>query len=296
MSIKEVKSFECSICRKLHANILSANSCYVSCNKEQRREDAKTKRSEDWEKKMNQLRLEVGSICELKEAVVTHAKKHFGAVFEFTQFGLTFNDVSCGHGAPIGKKTNWSNRDRNEPTSYKGFRGHVEGKWLKNGRNKDNDTVDMFSGLFNDNDSSIVGIHTGTGHGGKDFGYDFYIFLDDFPKLKAAHEEFLELQNKSKDLEIQEAKQLEKISAKIDKICKADPVYLSHGWSVEDIEKQIADLQVERDRHSKAKWAIYHTYEDQVNESKDTSFPIADKYKYDKERLDKLQKIFNKWY
>lgn len=89
-----------------------------------------------------------------------------------------YNDnTSNSHVCPEGGVMNWCAKEKDKPTGYPGFKGYLRG-CLE--RPKDRDYSYPYSEALR-----LVGIKTGTGGGGnKNFGYEFTVFLDDWPGIK----------------------------------------------------------------------------------------------------------------
>lgn len=95
---------------------------------------------------------------------------------------LTFKNVkynslvSNSHVCPESGVTNWCARSEDRPIGYKGWAGYLHGSLLSD---KDRNYCYPYSEALN-----LVGIKTGSGGGGNaSFGYNFSVFLDDWPGL-----------------------------------------------------------------------------------------------------------------
>jgi hypothetical protein len=98
---------------------------------------------------------------------------------EFTKISINaqYNpSVSNTHHCPKGGVTNWGSK-ANLPAGYKGWRGRISGTLIRDPKN--NGWYPYDSAL------RLVHIHTGSGGGGNvGWGYELYIFLDDWPGLQ----------------------------------------------------------------------------------------------------------------
>lgn len=85
--------------------------------------------------------------------------------------------ISNSHECPDNGVLNWNEKDLTKPTSYPGWRGYIRGSLIRNPKHD-------YSYPYGDA-LKIAGIKTGSGGGGnKGWGYDFRIFLDDWPGLQ----------------------------------------------------------------------------------------------------------------
>jgi len=106
---------------------------------------------------------------------------------------LHWNDaVYNSHCAPIGKKTNWGGRDKEEPTSYPGWTGDIEYQ-----------TSEYISGLGSEMWNG-TGIGTASGGYASNFYYGLELFALDWPAMVVAREKakvFKVLNNDSRKVE-----------------------------------------------------------------------------------------------
>lgn len=94
------------------------------------------------------------------------------------QFNVKWNDnIYNTHYCPRNGVTNW-HREEGKPTSYQGWQGYMTMK------------IDGHVSLSHLFDNKICGIHTGSGGGGTDglFGYQVYLFADDWPEMYKSHQ------------------------------------------------------------------------------------------------------------
>lgn len=209
----------------------AAKKDYQKILTQEKREKEKAQKSEELR---NYVRLNLESISDLETMLSKNIKDVFGYNFDLKIADLSFGNVSCSHGAPIGKKTNWCGRDKGEPTSYLGWRGSIAGKYHKD------KTVSNCLGSWEYN--RIKGFHTGCGGGG-DTGwhYEFYFFLEDFPKLAKKYKKYSEYKEKL-DTEIVQQEiaenQWKMQNQEIyDQINKGHPFEFKRKFSEEELKK-----------------------------------------------------------
>ena len=144
--------------------------------------------------KKDWVRLNATNVSEIENLIVEKAKEFWGFDCE-VYINVTFGEVSNSHGAPISKKTNWSGGDKNYPTSFLGWSGHVKGS-IKNYKKTKNSSESVSSLLFGSYyGPGFRGFHTSSGCPGDAGGQypmdiGFYFFLEDFPKLAESYELF----------------------------------------------------------------------------------------------------------
>ena len=145
--------------------------------------------------KKDWVRLNATNVSEIENLIVEKAKEFWGFDCE-VDINVTFGQVSNSHGAPIGKKTNWSGKDDNYPTKFLGWSGQVKGN-IFNYKKTKNSSDSVNSLLFNNygNGLGFRGFHTSSGCPGDSGGeypmnIGFYFFLEDFPKLVESYEVF----------------------------------------------------------------------------------------------------------
>lgn len=143
-------------------------------------------------KPIDYIRLNLKKISELPDILVEKSLEFFNIEVSDLSLRIHFReDVSCSHGAPIGKKTNWGGRETNEPRSYPGWYGQIYCKVLDQKINENYYRKSAGEVLFNKyTNIGFSGFHTGGGCPGCPGGtypmnIGFYFFLDDFPLLKS---------------------------------------------------------------------------------------------------------------
>jgi hypothetical protein len=145
--------------------------------------------------KKDWVRLNATNVSEIENLIVQKAKEFWGFDCE-VDINVTFGQVSNSHGAPIGKKTNWSRQNKDYPTSFLGWSGGVKGS-IKNYKKSKNSSESVSSLLFGNyaGGTGFRGFHTSSGCPGDTGGQypmdiGFYFFLEDFPKLAESYELF----------------------------------------------------------------------------------------------------------
>lgn len=282
-AVKKVQFYLCPKCEESHDNAKKAFDCLEKCVKK----EAKNKADQaKWDKRVNKPRFEAESVSHLMELIVKYAEEFFGVKLKITDYTLRFGDLSCTHDAPIGKKTNWGGREK-EPTSYLGWSGNIEGKWIKDGKNRHGGELDGFTDLASWD--GFLGIHTGCFSGGPKFSGEFRFFLDDFPKLKEKHKQFLKLQAKEKALLEQRALQAQKAKELSDSIIEKD-IFIMH------LEEEFQELDERRDEVVAELHALKTEHSGEVFKNKDTRFPISKRFSFDEKELEQLSRTFNRRY
>lgn len=145
--------------------------------------------NKDW------IRLNLTNIEDIPKLVKEKAKEFWNIDCEIS-IRVSFGNVSNSHGAPLNKKTNWSGRDKDYPTSFLGWSGQIKGT-ISNYKKSKNSSESVNSLLFNNytGGRGFRGFHTSSGCPGDAEGQypmdiGFYFFLEDFPKLVESYELF----------------------------------------------------------------------------------------------------------
>ncbi len=145
--------------------------------------------------KKDWIRLNLTNIEDIPKLVKEKAKEFWGIDCEI-EVNVSFGNVSNSHGAPLNKKTNWSGKDANYPTSFLGWSGRIKGT-ISNYKKSRDISESASSLLFNNYTGGIGfrGFHTSSGCPGDVEGkypmdIGFYFFLEDFPKLVESYELF----------------------------------------------------------------------------------------------------------
>ena len=156
---------------------------------QKRLQDQSNAAKKDW------VRLNVTNIEDIPKLIKEKAKEFWNLDCEI-EVRVSFGNVSNSHGAPIGKKTNWSGSNKDYPTDFLGWSGQVKGNIFNYKKNK-NSSDSVNSLLFNNygNGLGFRGFHTSSGCPGDSGGeypmnIGFYFFLEDFPKLVESYEVF----------------------------------------------------------------------------------------------------------
>ena len=145
--------------------------------------------NKDW------IRLNLTNIEDIPKLVKEKAKEFWGIDCDI-EVNVSFGNVSNSHGAPLNKKTNWSGKDANYPTSFLGWSGRIKGT-ISNYKKSRDISESVSSLLFNNygGGRGFRGFHTSCGCPGDVEGQypmdiGFYFFLEDFPKLVESYELF----------------------------------------------------------------------------------------------------------
>ena len=162
---------------------------------------------------------------------------------------LRFTDVSNSHSAPIGKKTNWSQKESNEPTSYKGWYGTITIVFSEEKNTGDNrDRVERFTEQF-------PGINTGSGgYRGKEYNgfkgyiveYELQLYLDDFPLIKKEYEEYIRLQEKRQEWQIAFHKLYEEYNRKDNILNTYSSTHLKLLHESKDLDSKIKNISADK--------------------------------------------------
>jgi hypothetical protein len=145
--------------------------------------------------KKDWVRLNATDVADIAKLIEEKAKEFWG-IESIIDINVTFGQVSNSHGAPIGKKTNWSGRNKDYPTSFFGWSGRIKGS-LINYKSTKKHMESVSSILLNNyiGGTGFRGFHTTSGCPGSIVGDNpmdigFYFFLEDFPKLADSYELF----------------------------------------------------------------------------------------------------------
>lgn len=195
---------------------------------------------------------------------------------------LHFGDVSNSHSCPIGGKTNWSGRDKDLPTSYKGWNGDITIVYSQT-KNTDLDR-DRVENLV----EHFPGINTGSGGYRGDvyndvkgyvLQYNLKLYLDDFPVIKQQYEEYEKLlkeknnwENTIDDLYVEEIIRSEEIK-------QYEDVLTVYGEKLKEIHEVInTNVLLLEDEKSKIRSSIL------------SANPF-----YKNDEFEKLSKTFQQW-
>lgn len=200
MKIKQIKFYICPETGKKCKTEKEAIESAEAAIKE--REEAKLTKEQLAQQEIQNLvrkdyvRLNVESIKDIP-ILIKEKMKEFWNIDVNIEISVCFGNVSNSHGAPIGKKRNWSGQDDNYPTSFFGWHGNVKGT-LINYKSSKNASTSVNDVLFNPYENSIGfrGFHTSSGCPGSVEGkypmdIGFYFFLEDFPKLQEKWNKYL---------------------------------------------------------------------------------------------------------
>lgn len=145
--------------------------------------------------KKDWVRLNATDVADIAKLIEEKAKEFWG-IESIIDINVTFGQVSNSHGAPIGKKTNWSGQNKDYPTSFFGWSGRIKGSLINYKSTKKH--MESVSGILFNNygvGTGFRGFHTSSGCPGSVVGnypmdIGFYFFLEDFPKLAESYELF----------------------------------------------------------------------------------------------------------
>ena len=204
-AIKEIKMYICPETGKQYRSRRQAENSAAAAIKakadalieaEQSRLAAESSvEKKDW------IRLNVTNVADIPKLIQEKAKEFWGIDCSVS-LNVSFREVSNSHGAPFGKKTNWSRQDLSIPTSYLGWSGQVAGNltnYRKNPKSRASISDVLFStgSLYNPYGAGagFRGFHTSSGCPGTVDGtfpmnIGFYFFLEDFPLLFEKYELF----------------------------------------------------------------------------------------------------------
>jgi hypothetical protein len=190
--IKEVKVYICPETGKKCRSRAEAERSAAAAIKA--KEDAKLAQESYLEKK-DWIRLNATDVADIAKLIEEKAKEFWG-IESIIDINVTFGEVSNSHGAPIGKKTNWSRQNKDYPTSFLGWSGRIKGS-LINYKSTKKHMESVGDILFNQYGTAtgFKGFHTSSGCPGSIVGDNpmdigFYFFLEDFPKLAESYELF----------------------------------------------------------------------------------------------------------
>lgn len=183
MAVKEVSSYQCTVCSKLYPDRKMAEKCFRRCLRIRRERRKRNKLHAERERLRDYVRLHARTYDEIWDLLVKEAKKNLGLAVVFDEVPDRFSErVSNTHRCPVGGVTNWGSRS-NFPRGYPGWEGDFVG--AVSGK-AGVDLSALFDGRSFDCELpyGFRGFHTGTGCPGSRFRISGYIFLDDFPKVK----------------------------------------------------------------------------------------------------------------
>lgn len=198
-AIKEVKIFICPETGKSYRSRKQAENSAAAAIKAKADALAEEERSrlaaESSLEKKDWIRLNVTDVADIPKLIQEKAKE-FWDINCSVSLRVSFGQVSNPHGAPFGKKTNWSRQDPSVPTTHLGWSGQVAGNvsgYRKNPKSRESISDVLFDPYGTG--AGFRGFHTGTGCPGDVGGtypmdIGFYFFLEDFPLLFEKYELF----------------------------------------------------------------------------------------------------------
>tara|TARA_Y100000310_G_scaffold30979_1_gene29408 strand:- start:10750 stop:11646 length:897 start_codon:yes stop_codon:yes gene_type:complete len=239
----QVQAYECDVCGKLHKRKAEHTKCVNKHKREQEQLEKQRVIQEHWEHLRDKPRLEATSVdhfVELVKECINLKLKAEGnkATCVDLKVSVSYsNGISNSHSSPVSGVCNWSERDKDKPTSYPGYGGRV---WVAYSKDP--------GGFAGGSLVTYYRLHTGAGgygaYGSSDFQdhlndgcycltYDCKIFLDDLPLVKAEVDRLKESMRQYEDLVAQGK---EKVSQRV----ANDPTMVS-------LEERKTLLQTEAD-------------------------------------------------
>lgn len=199
--------------------------------------------------KKDWVRLNATDVADISKLIEEKAKEFWG-IESIIDINVTFGQVSNSHGAPIGKKTNWSRQNKNYPTSFLGWSGRIKGS-LINYKSTKKHMESVGDILFNQYGTAtgFRGFHTSSGCPGSIVGDNpmdigFYFFLEDFPKLAESYELFKT-----------EFKKIIDYKDKLNDQSVSCNCYIDSCQDIIDLKDQVCKLQIQigelRNKHSR---------------------------------------------
>lgn len=199
--------------------------------------------------KKDWVRLNATDVADISKLIEEKAKEFWG-IESIIDINVTFGQVSNSHGAPIGKKTNWSRQNKNYPTSFLGWSGRIKGS-LINYKSTKKHMESVGDILFNQYGTAtgFRGFHTSSGCPGSIVGDNpmdigFYFFLEDFPKLAESYELFKT-----------EFKKIIDYKDKLNDQSVSCNGYIDSRQDIIDLKDQVCKLQIQigelRNKHSR---------------------------------------------
>jgi len=199
--------------------------------------------------KKDWIRLNATDVADIAKLIEEKAKEFWG-IESIIDINVTFGQVSNSHDAPIGKKTNWSGRNKDYPTSFLGWSGRIKGS-LINYKSTKKHMESVGDILFNQYGTAtgFRGFHTSSGCPGSVVGNNpmdigFYFFLEDFPKLAESYELFKT-----------EFKKIIDYKDKLNDQSVSCNGYIDSRQDIIDLKDQVCKLQIQigelRNKHSR---------------------------------------------
>ena len=251
--IKELKVYICpetgKKCRsraeaeRSAAAAIKAKEDAVIAAEQKRLQNESNVEKKDW------VRLNATDVTDVAKLIEEKAKEFWG-IESIIDINVTFGQVSNSHGAPIGKKTNWSRQNKDYPTSFFGWSGRIKGS-LINYKSTKKHMESVGDVLFNNytGGTGFRGFHTTSGCPGSivgDYPMDigFYFFLEDFPKLAESYELFKT-----------EFKKIIDYKDKLNDQSVSCNGYIDSRQDIIDLKDQVCKLQIQigelRNKHSR---------------------------------------------
>ncbi len=209
------------------------------------KKNKENKLEQDLELKRNYMRMNAATIDDIPKLLIESVKAIFNAdlkihTFKLMRGGFSTNGgqddgkINDMHSAPVGiKGGNWQNIKY-----YPGYTGKMSG--IIEG----DVTVSHLLGCFsNFSNNGIVGLHLGTGNGGKNFTFEIRIFTQDYPLIWAKYLKFEELKNNKKALRAANTAQNDEWAAKSQDAVNTDILVSHYSQRIEGAEADIVNLK-----------------------------------------------------
>jgi len=192
-------TYRCDLCNNEYKTSQKAHACERTC--------AKLRiRATETEVINNEVRLSLENPADIWDAIKDFALRYYEWEIEYTEAEkfdfVNIEQVYTSHGCPIGKPNQPPGVKAGSWTYlyYSGWKFWVKGtitgsKYISDQAKKEKwnkrEEEPGFSKLFGYGSRlpyKILGCHTGTFNGGENFSGEFYMFVDDFPKIKVKYD------------------------------------------------------------------------------------------------------------
>lgn len=168
-----IEHYQCEYCKKKFSNIENAFKHEDICKKEAALEEFRKNNYANAVAKFYKN----FDLDNYLEVINNFLKEMYDDHIDDISLDVKFNlEVSNSHHAPVGKPTNWHNKPE-LPFGYPGYRGRISGK-----------TYTSKGKYLPDykNNKYPIPLNTGSGSGSNGhWGYDIFLFIDDFDRLQA---------------------------------------------------------------------------------------------------------------
>ena len=268
----KVQAYQCSVCGSLHKRSRSVQACMIRHEKEEIKEKARQgamkaelKRRNNIDKMANSVRLEAENFEDIFVLLKKYAKEYMDVDISFSSekdwYGISclnswrFGNVSNTHNRPIGGVTNWGHKDKDSPTSYLGWNGRFVGKIVSpktvvaRGRKEGIGLTSIIRSSFSNTHFGFLfeGFNTSGGSFGNPFDGSGCIFLDDFPKLKAKHDQLVLLEKQELAFKDEIQRLYTKSMDYFNKIQDQDAELQAIYRKIKTLEDQVSVLRVQKE-------------------------------------------------